>query len=96
MTNVPACTDTQTTVESPDDCGTAQSIITESTGPANALVKGSQELIGKIIGTTHPYPQICVMDLNWHGKSEESWQIWQHQERGEAGIWKPSKGHTEL
>lgn len=35
MTTVPACTDTLATVESPDDCGTAQSIITESTGPAN-------------------------------------------------------------
>lgn len=63
MTTVPACADTQTTVESPDDCGTAQSIITKATGTTNASVKDSQELIGKIIGATYPYTQICVTDL---------------------------------
>lgn len=72
MTTVPACSDTQTTVEIPDDYGTAQSIITESTGTTNASVKVSQELIGKIIGAMHPYPQTCSMDLTWHGKSEGS------------------------
>lgn len=71
-TTVPARNDTQTTMKSPDDYGTAQSIITESTGTANASVKVIQELTGKLIGTTHAYPQICIMDLTWHGKSEES------------------------
>lgn len=55
MTTVPACTDTPATVESPDDYGTAQNIITKSTGTANASVKVIQELIGKIIGTTYAY-----------------------------------------
>lgn len=62
-TTVPACNDTQTTMKSPDDYGTAQSIITESTGTANASVKVIHKLTGKLIGTTHAYPQICIMHL---------------------------------
>lgn len=58
MTTVPACPDIQTTVESPEDYGTAQSIITEYTGTANVSVKVIQELIGKITGNTYAYMPI--------------------------------------
>ncbi|OBS65599.1 hypothetical protein A6R68_05860, partial [Neotoma lepida] len=50
------------TVESPDDCVTAQSIITESTGTANASGKVIQELNGNLIATMHPYQQTAKYD----------------------------------